>query len=78
MDVKLDIFAGAISDAINNTIRYIHIDADEIVNSVALIVLEEIAQVIRNTEIIDDFYVVEKIVCIFEKYNIKIGVSHDF
>lgn len=78
MDVKLDIFAGAISDAINNAIRYIHIDADEIVNSIALIVLEEIAQVIRNTEIIDDFYVVEEIVYIFEKYNIKIGGRHDF
>ena len=78
MDIKLDIFAGAVSDAINSAIRYIHIDTDDVINSVALTALNEIQRVIQNTEIEDDFDVVEEIVCIFEKYNINAGGRHDF
>ncbi len=78
MDIKLDIFAGAVSDAINSAIRYIHINTDDVINSVALTALNEIQCVIRNTEVEDDFDVVEEIVCIFEKYNINAGGRHDF
>ncbi len=78
MDIKLDIFAGAVSDAINSAIRYIHIDTDDVINSVALTALNEIQCVIQNTEIEDDFDVVEEIVCIFEKYNMNAGGRHDF
>ena len=78
MDIKLDIFAGAVSDAINSAMQYIHIDTDDVINSVALTVLNEIQSVIQNTEIVDDFDVVEEIVCIFEKYNINAGWRHDF
>ncbi len=78
MDIKLDIFAGAVSDAINSAIRYIHIDMDDVINSVALTALNEIQHVIQNTEIEDDFDVVEEIVCIFEKYNMNAGGRHDF
>ena len=78
MDIKLDIFAGIVSDAINSAIRYIHIDTDDVINSVALTALNEIQYVIQNTEIEDDFDVVEEIVRIFEKYNINAGGRHDF
>jgi len=78
MDIKLDIFAGAVSDAINSAIRYIHIDTENVINSVALTALNEIKCVIQNTQIKDDFDVVEKIVRIFEKYNINAGGRHNF
>ena len=78
MDLKLDIFAGAVSDAINSAVRYLHIDTEDIINSVALTALNEIQCVIQNAEIENDFDVVEKIVCIFEKYNINTGGRHDF
>lgn len=78
MDIKLDIFAGAIADAINSSIRYIHIDMDDVINSIALTALNKIKCVIQNMDIEDDFDVVEEIVCIFEKYNINAGERHDF
>ncbi len=78
MDIKLNIFSGAVSDAINSAIQYLHIDTNDVINSVALTALNEIQQVIQNPEIEDDFEVVEEIVCIFEKYNINAGWRHDF
>lgn len=36
MDIKLEIFAGVVADAVNDAIRYIHIDTDDVINSVAL------------------------------------------
>lgn len=39
--------------------------------------LDEIVKVIRNDDI-DDFFAVEEIVCIFEKYGISAGTRHDF
>ena len=53
------------------------INADEIADSVAIKALDEIKSLICNDEL-DDFDVVEKIVCIFEKYNIDAGIRHDF
>ncbi len=78
MDIRLDIFAGAVSDAINSAIRYIYIDTDDAINSIALTALNDISCVICNTDIEDDFDVVEEIVRIFEKYNIDAGSRHDF
>lgn len=78
MEIKLEIFAGAVSDAINSAIRYLDIDISDVVNSVALSALDEIRNIVQNEEIEDDFYVVEEIVRIFEKYNIDAGFRHDF
>lgn len=78
MDIKLEIFAGAVADSINSAIKYIHIDTDDVINSIALTALGEIRSVIQNPEIEDDFDVVERIVYIFEKYNIDAGFRHDF
>ena len=78
MDIKLEIFAGAAADAVKNAIGYISIDTNDVINTIALDVLNEIVDVIRNDEIEEDFDVVEKIVGIFEKNNISAGGRHDF
>ena len=77
MDVKLEIFAWAVSDAIHQAIEYIHIDTDD-VNSIAAVILGEIKSIIQDETIEDDFYVVEEIVKVFEKYQIDAGFRHDF
>lgn len=78
MGIKLEIFAGAAADAVKNALSYISIDTNDVINTVALKVLNEIAEVIRNDEIEEDFDVVEKIVEILEKNNISTGGRHDF
>ena len=45
-------------------------DYEKLVNSAAIKALFEIRKVVQNNEL-DDFEVVERIVCIFEKYNIN-------
>ncbi len=77
MDIKLELFAGVIADAICDNIEYMYVNTDE-VNGRACIILAEIQRAIQNEEIEDDFYVVEEIVRIFEKYNIDAGFRHDF
>lgn len=78
MDIRLEILAGAISDAINDSIKNRYIDTNDVINSAALEALGEIKNVIINEKIKNDFDVVEEIVCIFEKYNIDAGGRHDF
>ena len=78
MNIKLEIFAGAVTDAINSTIKYVDIDADKIVNTVAINALREIQAAVQNDNIEEDFDLAEEIVCIFEKYNINAGNRHDF
>ena len=78
MNIKLELFARAISEAINSHIKYIDINADEIINSTALEALNEISLVIQNPEIESDFYVVDEIIHILDKYNINTGFRHDF
>ena len=77
MNIKLEIFGGCIKDAVLSAIRYKDINADDIVDTTAIKILDEIKSVINNTEIEDDYEVVEQIVLIFEKYNIDAGMRHD-
>ena len=66
MNIKLEIFAGAVADVINTTInsamKNVDVNPDDIVNCLAIIILDEIKSVIQNQELEDDFDVVEKIV----------------
>ncbi|MBO5364371.1 MAG: hypothetical protein J6A56_02775 [Clostridia bacterium] len=78
MDIRLEIFSGAIADAVNRALQYEIIDMDDAITSVALTVLNEIQCIIRDDTIKDDFEVVEEIVRVFEKYNISAGFRHDF
>lgn len=78
MNVKLKLFALAISEAINSHIKHLNINTDEIICSTALEALAEISLVIRNPEIENDFDVVDEIIHILDKYNIDTGFRHDF
>ena len=77
MKIKTELLKGYISDYINNHIEDFEINSDEIVNTTAIKALSEIQQIITNNDY-TDFYIVEKIVCVFEKYKIDFGNCHDF
>ena len=53
------------------------IDASQIADTTATMMLGEIQKVIKD-EKYSDFEAVEEIVCIFEKYKIDFGSRHDF
>ena len=78
MDIKLDILSGVISETIKDAIEYLHIDTNDVIPTVILLALQEIQNILCNDEIIDDFDVVEKIVLVFEKYQLDAGNRHDF
>ena len=77
MDIKLELLSGAICDAVRDNIYTLHIDANQIVDSKATKILNEIKAVIHNSNL-DDFEMVDEIVNIFCKYDIDIGGCHDF
>ena len=78
MDIKLELLSWAISDAIQSAIKYIHIETNDAMNIVALVVLREIQLILKNQDIEDNFDVVEEIVRVFEKYHLSAGFRHDF
>lgn len=75
-NVKLELLKDVIIDVITENIEFLGIDADDIVDTKATKMIEEIQQVLMNKE--DDFEIVEDIVCIFEKNNVSAGTCHDF
>ena len=77
MNIKTELLKSYIYDYINNKIDDFVVDADGITNTIATDMLEEIQSIIKN-ENYTDFDVVEKIVCIFEKYGVDFGNRHDF
>ena len=66
-----------IRDYIDSNLQDFEINAYEIADTTAINMLSEIQNIIRN-ETYSDFDVVEKIVCVFEKYGIDFGSRHDF
>ncbi len=77
MDIKLELLKGHIRDYINSNLNDFRIDADTIADTVAISMLSEIQEIIKNEEY-TDFDAVEEIVCVFEKYNVDFGSRHDF
>lgn len=77
MEIKTELLKRHITDYINNQIEDFEIDADEITNTIALSILKEISDIIRNEDY-SDFDAVEEIVSVFEKYKIDTGFRHDF
>lgn len=77
MNIKLELLKSYIVNVINDNIENIDIDVCEIADTVAINMLAEIQNIIKN-ENYSDFEVVEEIVCLFEKYNIDFGSRHDF
>ena len=81
MDIRLELIykkiSGIITDEVKRCLENSDFNADDIAQTTAILALSEIQEVIQNDEY-DDFEVVERIVCIFEKYKISAGVRHDF
>ncbi len=77
MKIKVELLKTHISDFINSRIEDFEIDADDIANTVAIKILAEIQEIIKNDSY-SDFELIEEIVCVFEKYKIDFGNCHDF
>lgn len=77
MNIKLELLKRSMVDFINNKLEDFEIDACEIADTVAINMLSEIQNIIRN-ENYSDFDAVEEIVCVFEKYKIDFGSRHNF
>ncbi len=77
MKIKVELLKTHISDFINSRIEDFEIDADDIANTVAIKILAEIQEIIKNDSY-SDFELIEEIVCAFEKYKIDFGNCHDF
>ena len=77
MNIKMELFKSGIANFIVNNLDDFEIDESEITNTVAINMLGEIQNVIKNEDF-SDFEAIEEIVYIFEKYNIDFGFRHDF
>ena len=77
MNIKLELLRRSISDIVRFRLEDFELDATQIADTTAIQMLDEIQKVIKD-ETCSDFDAVEKIVCIFEKYNIDAGARHDF
>lgn len=77
MKIKVELLKTHISYFINSRIEDFEIDADDIANTVAIKILAEIQEIIKNDSY-SDFERIEEIVCVFEKYKIDFGNCHDF
>lgn len=76
MDIKLELLRGYVSDFVKNHIGDFEVDADKIADSRAIAALAEIQQAILEDS--TDFDAIEKIVMIFEKYQLSFSPRHDF
>ena len=77
MTIKTEILKKHISDHIIFHINDFEINADEVVNTVAIEVLQQIQDIIKDDET-TDFEKIESIVLLFEKNNIDSIPCHDF
>ena len=76
MNIKLELLKGSIHDLIDNRLSDIVINADEVADTTAIKALSEIQGILADD--IDDFYRVDQIICVFEKYKLNFGGCHDF
>ena len=77
MNLKLELLKDEICEAIYDKLSEMEIDADKIADTTAIKALSEIKDIICD-DTKSDFDMVEEIVCVFEKYNISAGATHDF
>ncbi len=77
MDIKLELLRGYVCDFVNNHIKDFDVDADKIADSRAIEILSQIQDIVRD-DTIDDFCAMEKIVKIFDKYELEFAPRHDF
>ena len=77
MNIKLELLRGEIHDIIDSRLEELNIDINKIAQTTAIKALSEIQEIISNQEL-SDFYALEEIVCVFEKYHLSFGGRHDF
>ena len=77
MNIKLELLKNGIFEAMEEHLSDLEIDADKIADTVAIKTLAEIQEIIGDDGL-SDFDAIEKIVCVFEKYNLRTGGRHDF
>ncbi|MEE1224018.1 MAG: hypothetical protein UH081_02040 [Clostridia bacterium] len=79
MRIKSELLINALCDSIRHYLPYTDIEADinEIADTTAIKALSEIQEILHSYDG-NDFDTVEKIVCVFEKYNLSAGMAHDF
>ena len=75
MNIKLELLKESIHDIIDSRLADIEINADEIADTTAIKALSEIQNILASD--LDDFEIVEQIVCVFENYNLNAGGCHD-
>lgn len=76
MNIKLELLKGSIHDIIDSRLADVVINADEIADTTAIKALSEIQNILASD--LDDFEIVEQIVCVFEKYRLDFGGCHNF
>lgn len=78
MNDKIELMKAEIEDVLTKHLRDVSLNDD----TIATKALKEIQAVVKSGNIVDgnknDFEIVEKIVSIFEKYEIDAGGCHDF
>ena len=77
MNIKTELLKKYIADFIDNNLDDFEIDVSKIADTVAINMLSEIQDIIKN-ENYSDFDAIEEIVCVFEKYKIECFPRHDF
>lgn len=77
MNIKLELLKDCIYEFIDNRIDDFDIDANEIIDSRAICMLQEIQKIIKN-EKYNDFEAIEEIVSLLEANGISCGGRHDF
>ena len=77
MKIKTDLLKAYISDYIINQIDDFEIDSNKVTDTIAIKMLAEIQEIIKNDNY-SDFEIVDKIIDIFEKNKIDFGNCHDF
>ena len=77
MNIKTELIKNYIAEVVCSNISDFEIDESKITDTTTVKVISEIQQVLHSGEL-DDFEMIEKIVLIFEKYNLNAGSCHDF
>ena len=77
MKIKTEFIKSYISEVVCSRITDFDIDENKIADTTAIKVLGEVQRVLHTNEL-DDFEMIERIVLIFEKYNLDAGSCHDF
>lgn len=77
MDIKLQLLTNYITDLLRLQLPELSFDADEVADTTAISALREIQEILQDDSL-SDFYAIDEIVKVFEKYHLDFGVRHDF